>query len=98
MNCKIIITVIIILNINNIYYRYGFSAAINSYTAFGFSCTGSEATLSACPELGAICRADDVNSAVAVECGGGTILQCNTVLLIMSVALVALIKGYVLCD
>lgn len=50
-------------------HRYGFSPAISSYNAFGFSCTGSESSLSACSESGAFCVADDVDSAVTVECG-----------------------------
>ena len=76
-------------------YRYGFSAAISSYSGFGYSCTGREATLSACPKDGAICRADNVNYAVAVECGAGTMLHCNTFMLIISVVLALVIKGYV---
>ena len=53
-------------------YRYGFSPAINAYSAFGFSCTGSESSLSQCSEPGAICTTDNANFAVAIECGGQT--------------------------
>ena len=53
-------------------YRYGFSPAINAYSAFGFSCTGSESSLSQCSEPGAVCTTDNANFAIAIECGGQT--------------------------
>ena len=53
-------------------YRYGFSPAINAYSAFGFSCTGNESNLSQCSEPGAICTTDNANFAIAIECGGQT--------------------------
>ena len=53
-------------------YRYGFSPAINSYSAFGFSCTGNESSLSQCSEPGAVCRTDNADFAIAIECGGQT--------------------------
>ena len=52
--------------------RYGFSPAINAYSAFGFSCTGSESSLSQCSEPGAVCSTDNANFAIAIECGGQT--------------------------
>ena len=54
------------------YYRYGFSPVINSYAAFGFSCTGSENSLSECAEPGAVCATDNADFAIAIECGGQT--------------------------
>ena len=51
-------------------YSYGFSPAINAYRAFGFTCIGNENTLSDCQGSGAVCRTDDVDHALAVECGG----------------------------
>ena len=53
-------------------YRYGFSPAINAYSAFGFSCTGSESSLSQCSEPGAVCTTDNADFAIAIECGGQT--------------------------
>ena len=62
-------------------HRYGFSPAINSYSAFGFSCTGSESSLSQCSEPGAVCSTDNANFAIAIECGGQTspseLCACN---------------------
>jgi hypothetical protein len=49
---------------------YGFSPAINAYRAFGFTCNGNENSLSNCQQTGAVCRTDDVDHALAVECGG----------------------------
>ena len=49
---------------------YGFSPAINAYRAFGFTCNGNENSLSNCQQIGAVCRTDDVDHALAVECGG----------------------------
>ena len=51
-------------------FSYGFSSAINSYRAFGFSCNGNENSLSNCQQTGAVCRSDDADYALAVECGG----------------------------
>ena len=56
-------------------HRYGFSPAINVYSAFGFLCNGNETGLFACSEPGAVCRADDPDFAIAVECGGETTLS-----------------------
>lgn len=49
---------------------YGFSAAVNSYIAFGYRCIGNETSLSRCSGQGAFCSADNPNFAIAVECGG----------------------------
>ena len=51
-------------------HSYGFSPAINAYRAFGFTCNGNENSLSNCQQTGAVCRTDDVDHALAVECGG----------------------------
>ena len=51
---------------------YGFSAAVNSYRAFGFTCNGNENALSSCSQSGAICQTDSVDHALAVECGGAS--------------------------
>ena len=97
-------------NNNFICHRYGFSPAIDLYSGFGISCTGSEASLSACSRSGFNCIDDEVNYAIAVECGatagggagagadagsGSTMLQCNTVMLLISLMLAVVIKGYI---
>ena len=100
----------IVMHSSFFFHRYGFSpAAINSYSGFRFSCTGSEASLSACSRFGSGCTTDEVDFAIAVECGatagGGagagsdsTMLQYNTAMLLISLVLAVVIKGYVLCD
>ena len=56
--------------------RYGFTAAIQLYSAFNYSCNGDEATLSDCEQITIAeamneCVVDEVASAIAVECGEG---------------------------
>lgn len=51
-------------------YRYGFSAAVNSYQGIGYICNGDESSLRDCLATGSICAADSVEHAVAVSCDG----------------------------
>ena len=51
---------------------YGFSAAVDIYRPFGFTCNGSESTLSSCCQRGTACQADNPNFALAIECGGAS--------------------------
>ena len=56
--------------------RYGFTNAIQLYSPFNYSCNGDEATLSDCEQITISaammeCYADEVASAIAVECGDG---------------------------
>ena len=37
---------------------------------FGFKCSGSEENVSQCRRRGGLCRGDDREVAVAIECGG----------------------------
>ena len=53
-----------------VHHRYGFSAAISVYQGFGYSCNGNEESLSQCSTSGSICRADNADYAVAIECSG----------------------------
>ncbi len=48
---------------------FGFSAAVNSYQAFGYDCDGSESSLRNCTRTGSSCTADSVNHAIAISCG-----------------------------
>ena len=50
-------------------YRYGFSAAINVYRGFSYSCNGDESFISACTAEPFRCITDNANYAIAIECG-----------------------------
>ena len=50
-----------------LFTRYGITNAI---TAFGIECNGNGENVSQCLPMGTLCRADDPEFAVAIECGG----------------------------